>query len=423
MITYMKQPKSITIVSAVYPPEPQISARISFDLANFFSNKSFNVTVICPQPSRPLNANFDEYIKPGVQNIVFEGAVKVVRLSSFASPQSKLLSRIRESYSFGSHVSRFLRNEKSLPDAMYVNSWPVLSQAIITMYAKKHSIPMVLQIMDIYPEALTGKLPTFIRFLINFPLKKLDAWIAGSAENIVVISENMRSIYTKDRHLSAKFISTIPTWQDELFFENNPSRSECCLKYGVCQNLFTFLYLGNIGHVAGVDFLIKAFASAGIPNAQLLIVGDGAARSDCVALVSRLNLSRVHFISDADARNVPTLQGLAHICLLPMKRGSAMSSVPSKLPSYLFSAKPVIATVDLGSDTAHFVRQAECGWVGEPEDLIWMAAKMKEVSKLPLDQLELIGQRGKKFGLFNFSKSSGVERLASKILQAAGENV
>ena len=61
--------------------------------------------------------------------------------------------------------------------------------------------------------------------------------------------------------------------------------------------------------------------------------------------------------------------------------------------------------------------------VGEPEDLIWLATKMKDVSELPREQLECLGQNGKRFGLMHFSKSSGVVRLANKILQAAGVNV
>jgi len=118
---------------------------------------------------------------------------------------------------------------------------------------------------------------------------------------------------------------------------------------------------------------------------------------------------------------VPVLQSMAHVCMLPMKRGAGRSSIPSKLSSYLFSAKPVIATVDSGSDTACFVRQAECGWVGEAEDLSWLVHKMREVVLMPKDQLDILGQHGKKFGLIHFSKSSGVVRLANTITQACSK--
>jgi glycosyltransferase involved in cell wall biosynthesis len=419
----MNNPQNIMIISAVYPPEPQVSARMSFDLANYFADERHCVTVLCPQPSRPLKTDYSQYLSPNASIVTVENRVKVVRLPSFAAPESRFLPRMWESFSFGREVKKYLANEEVKPDVLYVNSWPLFAQAIIARFTKKSAVPMVIQIMDIYPEALTSKLPAFLRSVIHAPLKKLDAWIVRSASTVVVISENMRRTYTESRRIPVEFVVTIPTWQDETVFENIPPRTECCSRYGIPQHPFTFLFLGNIGPVAGVDFLIRAFNEANIPNAQLLIVGDGAAKSDCVKLVKLLNLSRVHFISDSDVANVPILQRMAHVCMLPMKRGAGMSSIPSKLSSYLFSAKPVIATVDSNSDTASFVRQAECGWVGEAEDLNWLANKMKEVAQLSMEQLESVGQQGKRFGLMHFSKSSGVVRLANTIIQAAGVNV
>ena len=414
--------QQITIISAIYPPEPQVSARMAFDLANYLAAQGHCVTVVCPQPSRPLSAEYSQFKcadKPVVTN---ENGIKLVRLPSFTAPESRMIPRMRESFSFGREVTKYLAAEQIRPAVLYVNSWPLFAQALIALFAKKNGIPIVLQIMDIYPEALIRKLPTFLRSVIYMPLQRLDAWIARSAAQVVVIAESMRRTYTDNRKLSIDSVVIIPTWQDETVFENVPPRSECCARYGI-PSLFTFLYLGNIGPVAGVDLLISAFARADISDAQLVVVGDGTAKSDCVEQVKRLNLSRVHFISDPDIGNVPVLQGMANVCVLPMKSGAGMSSIPSKLPSYLFSGKPIIATVDLESDTARFVRQAECGWVGVAGDSFWLADKMTEVARLPMEQLDAIGRQGKEFGLAHFSKSKGVVRLADTILKATGVNI
>jgi glycosyltransferase involved in cell wall biosynthesis len=419
----MKSIKNIAIITAIYPPEPQISARMSLDLSNYFTSLNHNVFVLCPQPSRMLlNDSYKNLLS--INSIINnEDGVNVVRLPSFAAPRSKLLARMWESFSFGRHVTKYIACMQKQPDVLYVNSWPLFSQLLIARYARKHSISFVLQIMDIYPESLTNRLPSIFRFLIDTPLRKIDAWIARSATKVIVISENMRTTYVGNRRISIDSVLSIPTWQDEVIFENFIPRTVGCSKYNIPVKPFTFLFLGNIGPVAGVEFLIRAFAEAEITDAQLLIVGDGSAKLDCVKLAEQLNMSSIYFISDPVAANVPMLQSMAHVCMLPVKRHAGMSSIPSKLPSYLFSAKPVIATVDIGSDTAHFIRQAECGWVGEPEDRIWLATKMKEVSELPREQLERLGQSGKNFGLLHFSKSSGVARLANEILQVADAKV
>lgn len=413
----MKMARNIVIISAVYPPEPVASARMSRDLANYFADIDLSVTVLCPQPSRPLTADYNRYKNPDASVVTLEGEVKVVRLPSFASPESKVPARMRESISFGVEVSKYLNAENDAPAVLYVNSWPVFSQAIISGYARKAGIPVVMHIMDIYPESLAGKLPPFFASLFSLPFIWLDAGIARRSAKVVVISENMCRTYTESRHVDSSTVVNIPTWHDEAAFEHTPSREECCRRYGISSDPFTFLFLGNIGPVAGVDFLIRAFVEADIPGAQLLIAGDGSAKAGCVQLSSQLGLSCIQFISDPDAANAPLIQCMAHVCMLPMKSGTGMSSIPSKLPSYLFSAKPVIATVDSDSDTARFVRQADCGWVGEPEDLTWLADTMRKASRLQPAQLDEKGQRGKQFALARFSKSSGVRQLADTITQ------
>lgn len=406
----------IAIISAIYPPEPQVSARMAHDLANHLAKQGHRVTVLCPQPSRPLNADYNQYQNKPFMVETVEGTVRVVRLPSFAAPQSRLFSRLRESFSFGLHAISFLKKLSTQPDVVYMNSWPIASQAMIAAYARRRAIPLVMQIMDLYPESLTEKLPTFAGLLVNWPLRKLDTWVASSAYKVIVISEAMRSIFIRSRRVATEKIITIPTWQDDALFVNVASRQECCKKYGVPEQPFTFMYLGNIGPVAGVDFLIRCFAEAALPDAQLIIAGDGTTKIFCQELAKQLKLANVYFISDPDVKNVPLLQVMADVCMLPMKRGTGTSSIPSKLPAYMFSGKPVIATVDADSDTARSVVNAACGWVGPAEDVGWMIKTMRDVANLPVKQLEDVGQRGKSYGLTHFSKSSGVTRLAQTVI-------
>ena len=53
--------KKILVVSSVYPPEPVISAKVSFDIARKLT-ESNRVTVICPHPSRTLGYELDSYV-------------------------------------------------------------------------------------------------------------------------------------------------------------------------------------------------------------------------------------------------------------------------------------------------------------------------------------------------------------------------
>ena len=326
---------------------------------------------------------------------------------------------MRESLSFGRHACSYLKQHLADADVVYANVWPLFCQTLLARHCTRRRIPLVLHVQDIYPESLLGKLPRLWQWPVTSPLTLLDRWVVRQAARVVVISENMRLTYVKGRGLAPEKVVTVLNWTDESRFECLPARGEACVRYGVPEEKFTFLYLGNIGPVAGVEGLVEAFHAARLQQAQLVIAGDGSAKAGCLELVNRLGVSGVQFISDPDVGNVPLIQSLGHVFLLPVRRGAGMSSIPSKLMAYLFSRRPVLATVDAASDTARCIRDANCGWVGDPENVSWLAATMAKVAAMPADALSTLGQQGRNYGMRHFSKAEGVQRLAAVVCDAA----
>jgi glycosyltransferase involved in cell wall biosynthesis len=410
----------IAIINCVYPPEPVVSAQLGRDFAVHLAQNGAEVTVLCPFPTRPMGVNHYRETDTKRIGVGKEAKPAVVRLLSFTAPQSGLIGRMRESFSFGRHVCHYLDQHLADVDVVYANAWPLFSQALIARHCTRRGIPLVLHIQDIYPESLLGKLPGPLRSAISMPLMALDRWTVRQAARVVVISENMRQTYVQGRGLAAEKVITIQNWVDERRFACLPARKMACKKYGVPEHLFTFLYLGNIGPVAGVEGLIEAFHAARLNQAQLVIAGDGTAKTACVELAKRIGARNIQFISDPDVENVPLIQSLGHVYLLPMRKVAGLSSIPSKLMAYLFSQRPVLATVDAESDTARCIRDANCGWVGEPENVHWLADKMTEVSSIPESALSVLGQQGRAYGLRHFSKTEGVTRLGATILEAIG---
>jgi glycosyltransferase involved in cell wall biosynthesis len=409
--------KRVVIINAVYPPEPVVSAQMGRDLADYLAHDGAQVTVLCPYPTRPMGVVYPCFQKSSAARVDVEGEVKVVRLPSFTAPQSRLVARMRESWSFGWQACRFLENQEI--DVVYANPWPLFGAALIARHCSRHGIPLVLHIKDIYPESLQGKIPRWLFGWVSLALTALDRWILRRVARVVVISENMRRTYVEHRGAPSDKVIIILDWVDERRFAALPTKAEACAHYNIPAEPFTFLYLGNIGPVAGVEGLIEAFHAAGLKSAQLVIAGDGSSKAACVDLAQRLKVNDVRFISDPDAKNVPLLQSLGHVCLLSMRKDAGMSSIPSKLMAYLLSAKPVLATVDLECDTSRAISEAKCGWVGEPENIQSLAAKMTEIAALPLPVLDAMGQCGRSYGLKCFSKGEGVRRLGGVIASAA----
>jgi glycosyltransferase involved in cell wall biosynthesis len=409
----------VVIINAVYPPEPVVSAYIGADLAHHLADRGSRVTVLCPYPTRPLGARYPGFERARAPSVVREGPVEVVRLPSFTAPRSRLGPRIWESFSFGRHAATFLEQHLSEADVVYANSWPLLSQAAVVRWCAKHSIPLVLHIQDVYPESLLTRVPVPVAAFAGAPLTALDRWNTSRATRLVVIGDTMCRTYVEGRGVSPDKVVTIFNWQDEARFVDLPSREYVCARHHIPADPFTFMYLGNIGPVAGIELLIQAFATASLAGAQLLIAGDGSSKDACVSLAERLGCAAVHFLACPTPFDAPVLQQMADVCLLPMRRGTGMSSIPSKMIAYLLSAKPVLATLDADSETAQCIRRAECGWLGEPDDARWLAEKMADVVALPPDVLQRTGQRGRAYALEYFSKARGLARLGAVIEEAA----
>lgn len=409
----------VALLSPVYPPEPVASAQIAQHLAQHMAAEGHHPTVLCQYPSRPMGAKYPGLDRRSQSRLVRQGGVDVVYLPTYVCPESRLVGRLRENVSYGRQACGYVERYLSCTDAIYANVGAFFSASIVSRLASRLEVPLVLHIQDVYPEALSSKLSALIMSFLKPALRVWDRRISNAAHKVVVISSNMQRVYSESRRVPEERLVLIHNWQSEWLFERLPDRSEGCARYSVPSDEFTFMYLGNIGPVAGVRFLIDAFHSARLSRAQLVIAGDGSEKAACVQHAISLGARDVRFISDPDVNNVPLLQSMADVCLLPVKKGGAMYSIPSKLIAYLFSGKPVLCMVDELSDTARCVKEAECGWIGEAEDVAWLAGRMIEVAAMPDEDLRAMGARGRAYGFKRFSKREGVQQLAQVVLEAA----
>lgn len=388
----------ILIISAVFPPEPVVSAMLSKDIASHLS-KDHSVVVLCPRPSRPEGYLFRE--------IIDETGYKVIHLDSYTSPRSRIFGRVRESYSLGKYSVDYIKNNSKSIDCIYLNSWPLASQYLIINAARKFNIPTAIHVQDIYPESLTSKLPKAIGKIFYRLLLPLDKFILKNATKILGISENMISYLSKTRKVERSKFELVRNWQDDEQFVNFVPENDH-------QSLFTFMYAGSISPSAGVEVLISAFDKANLENSRLLIVGNGAEKKNCLEIARKLNNQHVEFLEVVPG-GVAEMQSKADVLLLPLKTGISKTATPSKLTAYLFSAKPIIACVETESDVAHILQESNSGFVVEPENIDAIAAAMKKTYGMDKSQLQTMGQNGKNYAILNLSKKANLNKIITII--------
>lgn len=112
--------------------------------------------------------------------------------------------------------------------------------------------------MDIYPEALLGKLPFLRKFFFRL-LLPIDKYIQENSSKVITISSSMKNLLVETRELEEKKVEVVHNWQnEELFILNKDSNSKRRK-----DSMFTFMFLGNLSGTAAIYDLIFAFKKCG----------------------------------------------------------------------------------------------------------------------------------------------------------------
>jgi glycosyltransferase involved in cell wall biosynthesis len=210
-----------------------------------------------------------------------------------------------------------------------------------------------------------------------------------------------------DRKIDPEKIKIIYDWQDETDFigiENRKPKDAS----------FIFMYLGNIGPLAGIDFLINSFVQLKSTVSRLVIAGAGSMKKSLQGYVDKSTIANIEFW-DVPENKVAEIQSFADVLLLPVKKGGAFNSIPSKLIAYMLSSKPILACVDEGSDTANTIKKANCGWILPPEDGNYLLKQMQDILAENRKNLELFGHNGYEFAIRNFSRTKNLNKLVTLI--------
>lgn len=393
---------NVLIISAVFPPEPVVSSNISYDIASELANKGNNVTVLCPKPSRPLGYKFSKDIRT---DILFQRIV----LPSFTSPRSRLFPRFYESYSFGNHCKKYIENNSKNIDIIYINTWPLFSQVLILKSSIKFKLPVITHVQDIYPESLINKLPLF-KNLAKKILLPLDKYVLRNSRFIITISNKMKDYLIESRGIETKKISVVYNWQDDSCFQ--PKQTE---KENKVNEPFTFMFLGSLSPSANIEHLIKGYIEAKIENSRFIIAGSGSQKEALMKLAnSNKNIQFVEALVD----KVAELQDKADVLVLSLKKGQALYALPSKIPAYMYSAKPIIGCVDSGGDSAFTINESGCGWVLEPDDTSVLVKYFKKVSRTDRNILVDMGMNGFNYANVYFSQKNNLKEITDRIYEA-----
>lgn len=394
--------KNVLIISAVFPPEPVTSATLNYDLAVALS-KDYNVTVLTPKPSRPAGFEFSK-----IQTIEDKRFRHIV-MESYVCSDSSFVGRMRESRSFGRITAKYIAAHHNEIDFVYNDGWQLFGLYIVAKACVKYGIPYMVPVQDIYPESLLTKLPNIcgLHTLVKSVLGGMDKYYLKHAAKIRTITNSMATYLSATRGVSRDKFMVVANWQNDEEFDD--------YKTAFRKNGKTvFMFVGNNNKQANVDLMIRAYHAARLENAEFRIMGGGNAKADCMALARELGHEDITF--DVVPKGaVATVQKEADVMVLALIGGTGTQGVPSKLTAYMFSGKPVIASMDADADAAHMIQEAKAGFVTKADDVEDFAESFRLMAEMSNHSLQDMGDNSRQFAERKLSRKANIEIVCDTI--------
>jgi colanic acid biosynthesis glycosyl transferase WcaI len=291
------------------------------------------------------------------------------------------------------------------PDAVLAMSPPLTLGAAGWMTARRWRVPFVFNIQDVFPDvavelgAITS--PRVIR-----AASWLERWSYQRADAVTVLSDDLRD------NLVGKLVGRVDNPDDRVrvipnFVDTDRIRpqdphtpSSYRQEYGL-EGRQVVMYAGNVGLSQSLELMVAAArAMVDRPDVVFVINGGGSGRPALEEQAA--GLPNLRFVDFQPKERLPEVLAAADIHVVPLKRGLARSSVPSKTYSILAAGRPLVASVDEGTEVARVVERAGAGLAVPPED---PDAFVAAITKL-LDAPEMAAQMGR-------SGRALVERWAS----------
>ena len=388
----------IVLATGVFYPEPIAMSQIIKDIAVYLCNNGHTVTVLTPEPCRPYG-----YILPEVKDEDWWPFKRII-LKSDINPESKIIGRYRENISFGKALVKYVNDNYRSIDVIYGNLFPLFCQRMVVKTAKRYNIPVVMHVEDIYPEPLIKMVPFFGKLIYRL-LLPIDKYLLKNSAKVIAIAPKLREYLIQTRRLDAAKVDYVYNWQNEKRFIMDNERS-------IVHNKFTFMYCGSLSAAANLEYILDAFIKAGNKDSRLVFAGSGVMRETLEGFAA--GKSNIEFW-DAPNDMIGNIQKQADVLILPLLKDMALWAYPSKFPAYLFSAKPVIASVDIDSDIAETIKEEKFGWVVAPQDQSGLIELFNTVPLIKKDILLEMGRKSFDYSQRNLVTEINLSKIASAI--------
>ena len=335
-------------------------------------------------------------IEPG-----FEGKVvrhedapwgRITRMNPFPTADKRNIARRALAFGGFSALTGVVGARGPRADAVIAISPPLTLALAGWAIARARRAPLVLNLQDIFPDVAI-ELGAISSPRIVAGARRLERTSYRVADAVTVLSEDLRANLLA-KGVEGHKVRVIPNFVETDRIVPGPKENPYRREFGL-EGKRVVMYAGNIGLSQSLDLILDAAAALAYEEDLMFVInGQGANRDELER--KAVGMTNVRFVDMQPHGRLGEVLAAADIHLIPLRRGLARSSVPSKSYSIMAAGRPFVASVDEGTEIARLAERSGAGVAVPPEDAEAFTKAIRNLLDEP-GELEDMGRSGRSF--------------------------
>ncbi|MCU1737660.1 MULTISPECIES: glycosyltransferase family 4 protein [unclassified Pseudomonas] len=336
-----------------------------YELTQFLAKHDHEVTVVSGETGYMRRETITRPWYKRLMRWEQDGGVRVMRMYTYSELHKSYFGRLLSFLSFSLTCPLGLLS-MSRPDVVIASSPPIFPMFSVWLVCKLRSIPLVLEVRDIWPESAVQ-----MGVLRNRQLIGVMSWIErvlyDKSKRIVALTQGIQK-NIRDRGWPHDKVELVTCGVNfDLLYPDEALRQETRQRMGwEARNVV--MYFGALGEANNIAVILRAAQSLqSDPNMLFVIVGGGMMSRSLKEMASAMELTNVLFLEPVPKSEANAYLNAADICVatlqdIPLFQGA----IPTKLLDYMACAKPVICGIR--GEAQRIMEMAEAGLVFDPDD-------------------------------------------------------
>ena len=394
----------ILIVTQYFWPENFKVNDIAFD----FVKKGYHVTVLTGIPNYPQGTFFKGYGFFKRRKECING-VNIIRVPLFPrrNGSNKYLIANYLSFVFFAFFTVFFKMRGKY-DLVFSHLPSPLTSAIPAVWLKKKlKIPLVIWVLDLWPESVIANSNIRNKTLLKLLEKRID-YIYRNSDKILISSKSFKDSIMMKFGVESHKIEYFPNWAEDIF--TLPKKEQPTPHLPELPEGFNIMFAGNIGESQDLEAVLRATSLTRESNINWVFIGDGRKVAWVKKQIGERKLTNVYMPGRYPLETMPFLFKQAHAMLVSLKDKYPFSlTVPAKVQAYMASGKIILGMVNGEAKT--LINESGSGYAVEAGDFEALAEKALFVSQYSPAEKIIIEETSRRFYTENFSKSMLFSRL------------